>query len=507
MEGFIGTEISVVELLLIASLVAIFARRIRLPYTVALVLAGLALTFQSQLHLELTPELVLALFLPPLVFEAAFHIQYRDLLKDLVPILGQAIPGVILSTLLVGAILALTGILSWPLALLFGALISATDPVAVVAAFRSLGAPKRLTLLLEGESLFNDGTAIVIFGIVLDLVRRGTFSWSEGLLDFAVVSVGGLLIGFGLGYVVARVIARIDDYLIEITLTTVLAYGSFLLAEDLHVSGVLAVVAAGLVNGNLGSQGMSPTTRIVLYNFWEYVAFLANSFIFLLIGMNVELSDLVEFLVPVLIAVVAVLASRAVTVYTVGSILRWMGRDITLSQLHVMVWGGLRGAVSLALVLGLPLGLAGRQQLLAMTFGVVLFTLLVQATTIGSLLRRLGFTQKPARTLAYQRLQAQLLAVRAAHHRLNQMHREGALVAVAWQTISVELEERETGLMAGIDQLLAEHPEFQAQITALAREDALQIEKATLTDLAREGVLEEEVLHELLADVDEALQG
>jgi CPA1 family monovalent cation:H+ antiporter len=171
-------------------------------------------------------------------------------------------------------------------ALVFGALISATDPVAVVSLFRILGVPKRLAVLMEGESMFNDGTAIVLFNLMLAFALTGGFDLTHGLWEFVRVAVGGLLLGFLLGWLVSRIIARIDDYLIETTLTVVLAFGSYLLAEQLHFSGVLAVVAAGLVNGNIGPQGMSPTTRIVLFNFWEFVAFLANSMIFLMLGLQ-----------------------------------------------------------------------------------------------------------------------------------------------------------------------------------------------------------------------------
>jgi CPA1 family monovalent cation:H+ antiporter len=505
MEPLLITEIQIVEALILVSVVAIIARRYRLPYTVALVLAGFAATIQTQLRLEMTPEVVLAIFLPPLVFEAAFHLNFRDLRSDLWPILGQAVPGVVLSTGIIGGILVMTNLLPWPQALLFGALISATDPVAVVATFRALGAPNRLTTLVEGESLFNDGTAIVVFTIVLGLVLSGSFSISEGVLNFFVVSAGGLIIGFSLGYLIAQIIGTIDDYLIEITLTTVLAYGSYLLAEEFGVSGVLAVVAAGVINGNIGPRGMSPTTRIVLFNFWEYVAFLANSLLFLLIGMNVDVQELQRNLQPVLIGVIAVLIARAITVYGLGAITRLSRRDLPLSYMHVMVWGGLRGAVSLALALSLPFGVSNRRELLAMTFGVVLFTLLVQATTISSLLKKLGFTFRSELSLKYEYLQGGLLAVRAARRRLHQLYGEGVLMPRSWQTVEQELTEREKELVEQIDALVAANPDLQATITQLARQEALRAQRATLTSLAREGLLSEEVLTELQAEVDESL--
>ena len=329
---------------------------------------------------------------------------------------------------------------------------------------------------MEGESLFNDGTAIVLFNIVLIWVLEGTFSPVEGVIEFFVVSGGGLLVGLVLGYAVAGLIARIDDYLIEITLTTILAYGSYLFAEQFHVSGVLAVVAAGLVNGNLGHQGMSPTTRIVLTNFWEYLAFVANSLVFILIGMSVDLEILAKFAWPAVLAVLAVLAARAITTYSVGASLRLFQRELSLSYLHVMFWGGLRGAVSLALVLSLPYAVSERSELLAMTFAVVLFTLLAQATTLPSLIRRLGLAGKP-NSLGYERLQGQLLAVRAAHRHLDRLYHEGAVVTPVRDTIRAELETQDQELATQMRSLLAEHPELEAQIVALTRQEVMRAQR------------------------------
>ncbi|MBW6473119.1 MAG: cation:proton antiporter, partial [Anaerolineaceae bacterium] len=198
---------------------------------------------------------------PPLVFEAAFHLNLTELRRNLTSILIMAVPGVLLTTLIVGGIVSFGTGLALPIALVFGSLVAATDPVAVVSLFRLLGVPKRLSVLVEGESLLNDGTALVLFNLMLAIVITGEFNLLSGVLEFIKVLVGGIMLGLLLGWITSRLISRIDDYLIEITLTTVLAYGSYLLAEQMHFSGVLAVVAAGLITGSLGPQGMSPTTR------------------------------------------------------------------------------------------------------------------------------------------------------------------------------------------------------------------------------------------------------
>ncbi len=273
--------------------------------------------------------------------------------------------------------------LALPVALVFGSLVAATDPVAVVSLFRLLGVPKRLSVLVEGESLLNDGTALVLFNLMLAIAITGEFNLLSGVLEFIKVAVGGIMLGLLLGWVISRLISRIDDYLIEITLTTVLAYGSYLLAEQLHFSGVLAVVAAGLITGSLGPQGMSPTTRIVLYNFWEYITFLVNSLVFLLIGLDVDIWALFQSWQPIAWSIGAVLIARIIVVYGLGWITNRISEPISLRWRHVIAWGGLRGALSLALALSLPAAFGDDRFLLrTMAFGVALFTLLIQATTM-----------------------------------------------------------------------------------------------------------------------------
>ena len=426
MDQFLTTETLIIELLLIASLVAIAVHRLRIPYTVALVVVGLIITSQSPLEIELTPELILALFVPPLVFEAAFHLNFRELQRNLPSILLLAVPGVILTTLIVAGVLTLGKTLSLPLALVFGALIAATDPLAVVALFRSLGVPKRLAVLIEGESLLNDGTAIVLFNLMLLVALTGRFNLVESIASFLRVAIGGTVVGLVLGWIISRLIARVDDYLIETTLTTVLAFGSYLVAEQLHFSGVLAVVAAGLINGNMGPQGMSPTTRIVLFNFWEYVAFLANSMVFLMIGLQVSIPALLANWQPVLWAILAVLLARLVVVYGLSWITKFMAEPIPFKWQHVLNWGGLRGAICLALALSLPASLGSERDLLrVMAFGVVLFTLLVQSTTMRALIRFLKVITRSEAQVEYEMRHARLASLRIADTRLDRMHAEG----------------------------------------------------------------------------------
>jgi CPA1 family monovalent cation:H+ antiporter len=514
MEQFLQAETLIIELLLVASLVAIAVQRFRVPYTVALVIVGLLITFQQPAEFNVTPELILALFVPPLVFEAAFHLNLAELRRNLAVIGILAVPGVLISTFMVGGLVSWLTPLAWPAAIVFGALIAATDPVAVVALFRAVGVPRRLAVLVEGESLLNDGTAIVLFNLALATALTGQFNLITGIVDFVRVAAGGIAIGLALGWLVAQVIARVDDYLIETTLTTVLAFGAYLAAERLHFSGVLAVVAAGLINGNLGPRGMSPTTRIVLFSFWEYVAFLANSLVFLLIGLQINIPALAEAWQPVAAAVFAVLAGRVIVVYGLTALVNlWLRRrplaeTIPLNWQHVLGWGGLRGAISLALALSLPAALGPDRMLLrTMAFGVVLFTLLVQGTTMGPLVRWLKVVTRRADRHDYEERHARLAAARAAEARLDELQRASLVSVPAGETLRQDLAQRSQDLALAVRAALRDDPTLGAEELEVARRELLRAERSLLADLQRDGVISEVVFERLAAEVDAQLTG
>jgi len=503
METFLATETLIIGLLLVVALVAIAVRRLRIPYTVALVLVGLVLAIRQPLELSLTPELILTVFVPPLVFEAAFHLNLNDLRRDWLTVALLAGPGVLLTVLIVGGLLILTTPVRPALALVFGALIAATDPVAVVSLFRRISVPRRLATLVESESLFNDGTAIVIFNLALVVALTGRFNLFMSIGEFLRVSAGGILIGLALGWLISALITRVDDYLIETTLTTVLAFGSYLLADRLQVSGVLAVVAAGLVNGNIGPKGMSPTTRIVVANFWEYVAFLANSMVFLLIGIQLDVSSITAAWQPILLAIVGVLVARTVVVYGFSFLSGRLGDGIPIRWKHVLAWGGLRGAISLALALSLPASLGDDRFLLqTVAFGVVLFTLLVQGTTMDPLIKRLRIVTRPPAYEEYEVRHARLVAARAAAKHLDQMHREGLLSTSAWETIHPRLEEEISELVGQVRAVLKEQPHLEAEELDTARREILRAERSALLGLRRDRVISDDVYERLAAEVD-----
>lgn len=504
MEPLFRIQVLVLAILLVSSLVAVVVRRFRIPYTVALVLAGLGLSLGSDLSIDLTHDLILSLFVPPLVFEAAFHLNLQELRRNLGTIVLLAVPGVILNMVLVGLVVAWGADLSLPVALIFGSLIAATDPVAVVAIFRKLGAPLRLSVLLEGESLLNDGTAIVIFELAVLAAVSGEFSFGQGLLDFVRVGGGGIITGAVLGWLVSRLIARIDDHLVETTLTTVLAFGSFLVAEEfLHVSGVLAVVTAGLISGNVGPRGMSPTTRVVVFNFWDYTAFLANSAIFLLIGLQVDLPVLLRNWQTILWAIGAVLVSRALVVYGVTS----LGRSIPRNWRHVIFWGGLRGAIALALALGLPdaLGEEG-ETVTAMAFGVVLFTLVAKGISMDWLLKRLKVIFRSEAQIEYEMRHARAIAAQAAFSHLKDLHRDGLVSSHTWENLRPLMKGRVEALAEAVQQALHESPELELEELATARREGLRAQRSMLSDLRRDGVISDEAFEELVAEIDAAAE-
>ncbi len=383
-------------LLLVAAVVAMVAQRLRVPYTVGLVAAGVALALTHyQPGFALTKSLIFTALLPPLIFEAAFALPWPDLKRDFAPVLLLSTGGVLLAATLTAAGMHFAAGWEWPAAALFGALIAATDPVSVIAVFKEAGLRGRLRLLVEAESLFNDGTAAVLFGLVLAVTVGGQTLTPGGVALNLLLSIGGgILCGLIVGGAALLLAGQTEDHLIEITFTTVAAYGSFLLAEHFHLSGVLATLACGLLLGNVGSLGsFSDRGHEAVTSFWEYAGFVANSLIFLLIGIRVAREPFSGFVMPLAIAVVTL--GRAAAVYPLCALLRFSRWRIEARHQHVLFWGGLRGALALALVLGLPTNTPRRDEITAVAFGVVAFSIVVQGITMSPLLRRLGLLARP----------------------------------------------------------------------------------------------------------------
>jgi CPA1 family monovalent cation:H+ antiporter len=351
-------------------------------------------------QVALTHQVILTVFLPVLLFHGAYNLPLAELRATIRLVSFLALPGVLATAGLVGVALHALAGMPWAGALLLGTIVSATDPVSVLAIFGQLGAPRRLTAIVSGESLFNDGTALVLFAIALDAAQGGQATVPGVLGRLALVLGGSLGLGALVGLLGAQLLRRVDDALVETSITLIMAYGGYLVADHLALSGPLETVAAGILLGTRGEAVMGAGTRLQARATWEFLDFLANSLLFLLMGLaarSVALAPgehLGDRLVgPVLVALAAVVGARVLVLWGIGRALALFGQPLPAGWGPVLVWAGLRGAVSLAAALSLPAGLADRDLLLVLTFGVVLFTLLTQGLTIAPLLRRFGLVE------------------------------------------------------------------------------------------------------------------
>jgi CPA1 family monovalent cation:H+ antiporter len=379
-------------LLLVAAMVAMVTRRLRLPYSVGLVAAGVALSLLPVApRINFTKDLVFDLLLPPLLFEAAFYLRWNHLRREFPIILTLASGGVVLSGTITAAGMHYVAGWAWTTALVFGSLIAATDPVSVIATFRESRVHGRLRLLIEAESLLNDGTAAVAFGVTVLLATGHPLKAADIARNLLEVVGGGILCGVAVGYVALALTKRTEDHLVELTFTTVAAYGSFLLAEQFDVSGVFATIAAGLIIGNWGPLGvLSDHGREAVEAFWDYAAFVANSLVFLLIGMHEATQNFGAVWLPTLVAILFVVFGRAVAVYPICLLFARTDLRVSPRHQHALFWGGLRGALALALALGLPFELPGRGEIITVSFAVVAFSVFVQGMTMPPLLRAIG---------------------------------------------------------------------------------------------------------------------
>ncbi|MGF1673919.1 MAG: Na+/H+ antiporter [Rivularia sp. (in: cyanobacteria)] len=492
----------------VATLPQVFSWFRQIPYTLLLVIAGLGLAFVDVRLVNLSPELILAIFLPPLLFEAAWNLKWSNLKRDFFPITLYALIGVVIS--IVGVAFGLNQVAGLPLttALLIGASLSATDPVSVTALFRELGVDKRLTTLMEGESLFNDGMAVVAFGFLVALpLGTANLGVQQAILQLiSVVGIGvavGGLIGFGISYLTQR----FDLPLVEQSLTLVSAYGTYIIAEEFGGSGVIAVVTTGLVLGNFGSRiGMNPRTRVIVSEFWEFVSFFVNSIIFLLIGDQIRFANLADNLLIIAVTIVGMVASRFISVYALSFFSnRVANSDISLPQQTILWWGGLRGSVAIALSLSVPTILGSeREDLISTVFGVVLFTLLVQGLTVKPLLQKLNLLGDQPLRQEYMQLVARENALRRVLKYLDEVDDERPGLDLEFCRYQEALIKGElSNIKDKIEQLQKEHPSLKSFASEQLRNELLAVEADTYAEFVRNGRLNKELaplLQEILQE-------
>ena len=495
--------LSVAGLLAVAVLVGRVARAVHLPLTVVLAVVGVgaaALGIDAELvEGEAFEQVLVTVFLPVLVFAAALGLSTRAFLRDLAPIAVLATVALLVSALLVAvAVGPLLG-LPFAVALLFGVITAATDPVAVVAVFQKLGVPRRLLTIVEGESLLNDGVAIVGAGVVLAVVQGEDVSALATVGDFVLVFGGGVLVGLVLGLLYVAVLPFLAP-LPAVALSVAVAYGGFVGAEDLvGVSGVMAAVAAGCTIGLFLPTRGSSELRELLHPLWETLDWTANALLFLLLGLALDVRLLVEELPAVAVAVVATFLARPLVIVPLLSLLSRVSGVARVGWRNeaVMVWGGLRGAVALALVLALPEDVPRRDTLVAMTGGLVLVTLLFNATTIGWLVRRLGLAD-PSPADRYLSAAGRLVALREAREELAHLSQEHS-----------------DDLTGCLEQLEHAEEEACAEVAAVVLDDderravgarqGLAAARRTYQDLSDEGLLDPDVARRLLHEVDDAV--
>ncbi|MFQ5654243.1 MAG: Na+/H+ antiporter [Planctomycetota bacterium] len=505
--------------LLIAVAVALLSKRLRSPYTIGLVLMGIVVgvfrdqtdLFSGEGHFELTREVILLVFLPPLLFEGAMNIQFRSLREGAPIITTMAILGTLGSVLLIGGAARWLIGWDWDIALLFGVIASPTDPVSVLAIFREQGVEKRLSVMVEGESLFNDGLSVVLYGLLLVGIEGG---WEGVGAVPAILTLGrmvlfGAAIGIALGLLTNRILERIDDHLIEVLISVVLAYGSYLLAEHLHCSGVIAVVFSGLLMGNVGRRAsMSPTTLVTINLAWEVVAFLANSLVFLAMGLALLPGLLLRNALPVVALFLASVVARSLVTYGLGGLDHMLRGRYPWRWLHVLNWGGLKGTIPVALALGLSgvAELSGElEELQALVFGVVLLSLLAQGLTIKPLLGRLGLTQVGPGRHAYEREQARAIALEAAIDELGRIHRRGEIPEEKHRELEEELRAAQRGAHERQEEILARHPELAGARERAVMEQLLQRQRTALDQAYSSGAISEHALQELQGEIDRRL--
>ena len=486
--------------LAVGAAVAIAAKRVGAPYNVALVVIGLLLVFADVLpHAPMNPELVLVAFLPLLVFEAALFADAASLRSSARPILALALPGVAIS--LVATAGVATGVLGLPFsaALLLGALLAITDTVSVLLAFRSTRVPHSLAAIMEGESLFNDGTALVLVSVMQSIVATGVFAFVPMLRSLLIAIVGGLAVGAAFGAIGSAALRKTPDHLTGILASTVLVFATSLIAERLHASPVIAVVVAGLMVGNAARKALDPSRVLALQGFWEVTGFGINVVLFLLVGMQIDARMLVTEAGAIFLAVLALHVGRAVAVYGCFFVLRALGKEaVPPKWQHVMVFGNIKGALSMAAVLALPATLPHRERLVTIVFGVTFVTLLTQALPFRRVLIALGIAGGPED--AFDMWRARLIAARRGQAELDGLLDDGILSRR-------EHAERRAAFQRVVIAAEAElrTPEADAADDVVIDGAVLTAQKAALLDAARRGLVAAETAEREIGELDRRL--
>ena len=507
--------IILIFLLIMATVVALVSQKLRIPYITGLVLAGLPIKEIFSRQIGLDPTLVLNLFLPILIFEAAINTDISRLRSTFKPIALLAGPGSLISSATIAAGVKYGLGLDWIPALLIGVILANTDTVSMIAVFKEIRVPARLSTIVEGETLFNDAAALVSFNLILIIYTTGSLSAVDGIKELLVVALGGAILGAVLGYVCLPIFTRLNDPLSSLLLTVALALGTFQLGQFLGVSGAVAVVIAGLVFGNFGlNRSASASDRISLLSFWEYAGFGVNTFIFLLIGIEINPASLWKISPSILLVILACQLGRIISVYILLAGLRRFDRPIPLRWQHVLFLGNIKGSLSMALAVAIPLTLTGRELIIELVFGSVLFSLVIQGLALPWLIKRLNIGSVSDAIQEARKLQLQLIVAKAAQDELDSLLKSGVLPKAVyeelWASYQVKVAKAEGSLrdfynQYRMSQLEDDRNGLDTSGLDTIRRRLLLAEKGAASDALRKSIIPEDLVRPYIRDLDEKL--
>ncbi|MDD2908970.1 MAG: cation:proton antiporter [Candidatus Gracilibacteria bacterium] len=542
---FLTSMLAIFSLLSISSLVYMIAKKTKLPYTILLVIAGFLLIPLSKIgflhflvEFKLTPEMLFFVFLPILIFESGYNMGYRQLIKNWKSIGSLAIFGLLISTFLIGytlnLVFRLIGLdIPLEVTMLFGAIISSTDPVAVLSLFKQFGAPRRLVLIFEGESLFNDGTALALFLVMLAVIKSGvitTGTLGVGFATFLCMLFGGIIFGGAMGFGFSKLIEKVKgNENLEIAFTMIVAHMTFILSEiisefvkvgnfEIKISGVIATALASIVVGNYGRYKISHKVEEYMESFWGFVAFVANSLVFMLMGtmflsLNVNLAD---FILPIIITILIVIIARGISIYLPINILNYtkLEEKIPPSWQHLLAWGSLRGALALMMVLMIPddfkvnawtLGYSVKEFLLALTIGSIMFTLFVKAPTIGFFVNKLKIN-KLNDVEHFQKHESMILIYTEILKKIESILSKGHISKSEYETLNKKYKKKLDHEIEEFKKLLSKVGESENLIIKALSLHALGIEKQYLKELFRYNEIDEYIFKYMLGKINRQIE-
>lgn len=522
-----GVESQLIVFLYLFSIAGIVgvvtARYTRVQYTTGLLLAGLFVSLVgSPVDVEITSDVILLALLPALIFDEAVNVDVAAFRRNLVPILALAVVGLLGSIAIVAVASQVAFGFPLAVAVLFGAIVTPTDPVSVLAVFERLGVPERLKILVEGESLLNDGVSIVVYSSVLavvleaersgvavaDFVTPGAFLTDIGL-GILVALIGGAIVGGLVGSAAYELIARVDDELTAVVITVLVAYGVYLGLDLLGSSGVIGTLTAGIfLASRPGHTEISRPTHYSIEVIWGYAAFIGNTILFVAIGILIPFDLLLRYAPQIAAAIVFVFLARAVVIYPLVSVLNQrIVTPISRQYQHVLTWSGIHASVSIALVLGVTEALDGplTEQLSALVFGVAAFTLLVNAPTMEAVIDRVGVTAQHPPTKRYQTLVGRLHGVTAAIETARQLHDRDELPTSVFEDVTAGYQDERAAVEAEIEELLDAHSAIRAHEVRSAQRRILRAQYQAIREAAQRGELDRDVSARLLRDVEARL--